>query len=664
MEKLSRASAYPFGGTKNYLVEMTRTELVKKLTSYALVDEGYAASFMEAFLLLLHQQLLKSETFKLANDVSFKQIKVVRNNKEFFLINCSSTDPFDTSSEDLVFAVPELHEESKSDKYSVFSIGIGKQIIPSKEMIDTGFAFEPSFSLKNYCREKAANLLQKGEFISASTTTSAFDWDFSPTETEDHFSSDATLQEEISKEVQEFSWDFGTNWKRELQEDEILSVQPSLEDVVKHTFVEEPVDEKSEEEFSGWNFSEDKADEEVETTEEIGKQTKIDEVDFSKLHAKLNLPSSGYEFEEVKAKEVTQEFSIDLSDFEISSDADASLEEPESTIQADEFLKNYDNPSDEEYVHVQSTSEFVLTQEQEQLLAESDPFSSFTVEKTATEFDERPEVSDWQTETPTFPLEKEEEPDKLFDDHEKEDEEESQVKKEKGSKFWATTSALLLVIIFVVLYWKMWGIPNWIKMGTEQDQLVKIKPAVVEREYDVPVTYPYEVKISESPKPETSTESLNQNLVTINSVKEEAKPPIVKNDYESSDIFSKDNPRNRISGKPAPTKETVQPSKIQQPVVKESVKKKELIQAKPPETKKATLIRDNIYLEGSSYVVQLSSWKSESIADQEVARLKRKGINAFKTSALVPQKGGTWYRVKVGGFSSAEEASRFYNSNK
>lgn len=638
---------------------MTRTELVKKLTSYASVDENYAATFMESFLLSLNQRLLKYETFQLPNNITFKQKKVVRNNKEFYMISCSSSDPVEVSSEELVFAVPGIHDDLKSDKYSVFSISIGKQIIPNKELIASGFTFEPSFSLKNYCRDKASTLIERGEFLSPSLAPADFVWDFSPTETKDHFASDDSLQEEISKEVQEFSWDFGTNWKRELQEDEILSVKPSLEDVVRHTVVEEKVEEQSEEEFSSWNFRKDDASAVPPLQEEVGAKTKIDELDFSQLHEKL---TGKYEFEEVKAKDVTQELSIDLSDFDLPSEVELSPSESEKEAPETDYFNNFNKITDEEYVHVQSTSEFVLTQEQEKLLQENDPFSSFTVERPTPQFDEPTEEENWEPELPAFPLEKKEELSKLFTDQEKE--EPLEIKSEKGSKFWSLVSGILVVVIFMVLYWKMWGFPSFLKFGESESQVVKSKPAVIEREYDVPVTYPYEVKITESTKIESPTESGNITKINSDALQETDKLPVVKNDFDASEIFSKNNPRNRVSGRATQNQEPVKTSKIQQPIVKEPVKKKEVIPTKPVETKKATLIRDNIYLEGSSYVVQLSSWKSESIADQEVTRLQRKGFKAYKSSAVVPQKGGTWYRVKVGGFSSAEEASRFYNSNK
>ncbi len=646
---------------------MTRAELVKKLTSYAVVDDAYATSFMEAFLMQLHERLHEYETFVLPFKISFSQKKIVRNNEEFYLITCTSQNPLDTPPEELVFAVPTVHDEKKHDKYSVFSISIGKQIIPTKEMIASGFAFEPSFSLKNYFRGKVENLLQSGEFESKKPEPSDFAWNFAPSESENLFSSDESLHEEISKEVQEFTWDFGNNWKRELHEEEILSVEPSLENVIKHTFIQENVKEEAEEESSKWDFGEDESQKSSEVKDETKAQTNIEEVDFSKLHGKSDSEQHSYDYQEVKAK--THEVSIDLPEYEKLFEREVHEEEPETNLQEDELLRKT-NVHDDHYVHVQSTSEFVLTQEQESLLTGKDPFSNFTVEKTDAEFEDHSGGSVWpgqyfgQKKVTSFPFEKTTSDEYQVTKEKEVEENETLIKREKGNKFWLIASIMLIITIVIVLYWKMLGIPNWLKIQPQTEQLVKKKPAIIEREYDIPVTYPYEVKITEPPKVEQVVDNKSQSSLSPNVNLPGEKSQIAKNDIETSDLFSKNNPYNQIGKKTDKTPEQVQPSKPKTVEVKEPVKKKEVIKEKLPESKKSVLVRDNIYLEGSSYVVQLSSWKSEAIADQEVSRLQKRGIKAFKTSVVIPQKGGTWYRVKVGGFSSAEEASRFYNSIK
>lgn len=57
-----------------------------------------------------------------------------------------------------------------------------------------------------------------------------------------------------------------------------------------------------------------------------------------------------------------------------------------------------------------------------------------------------------------------------------------------------------------------------------------------------------------------------------------------------------------------------------------------------------------IFSDGSKYVFQVSSWKNKAKAESEVRKLKSKGFDAFIVEANVPERGGKWYRVRVGYF--------------
>jgi cell division protein FtsN len=81
-----------------------------------------------------------------------------------------------------------------------------------------------------------------------------------------------------------------------------------------------------------------------------------------------------------------------------------------------------------------------------------------------------------------------------------------------------------------------------------------------------------------------------------------------------------------------------------------------------------TLATDNridktIYFDGSKYNFQTSSWRNKAKAELEAKRLKRLGLDAFITEAYLPQKGGTWYRVRIGSFNSQKEAQEFMTKN-
>jgi hypothetical protein len=76
-----------------------------------------------------------------------------------------------------------------------------------------------------------------------------------------------------------------------------------------------------------------------------------------------------------------------------------------------------------------------------------------------------------------------------------------------------------------------------------------------------------------------------------------------------------------------------------------------------------TRIGKTVYYDGTNYNVQVSSWRNKAKAELEVKRLRNLGLNAFLFEAYLPQKGGTWYRVRVGNFKSKEEAEVFESKN-
>ena len=75
-------------------------------------------------------------------------------------------------------------------------------------------------------------------------------------------------------------------------------------------------------------------------------------------------------------------------------------------------------------------------------------------------------------------------------------------------------------------------------------------------------------------------------------------------------------------------------------------------------------ISNLIFRRGNEYNVQVSSWRSPIKAENEMKRLKARGYKAFIVQAYLPSKGGTWHRVRIGGFKSEDEARNFLNNTQ
>ena len=70
-------------------------------------------------------------------------------------------------------------------------------------------------------------------------------------------------------------------------------------------------------------------------------------------------------------------------------------------------------------------------------------------------------------------------------------------------------------------------------------------------------------------------------------------------------------------------------------------------------------VRGNVWSDGNLFVIQVSSWKTKSVAENEVAKLKAKGHNAFVFEKYLPSKGATYNRVRVGYFNTLQEAQEY-----
>jgi len=58
----------------------------------------------------------------------------------------------------------------------------------------------------------------------------------------------------------------------------------------------------------------------------------------------------------------------------------------------------------------------------------------------------------------------------------------------------------------------------------------------------------------------------------------------------------------------------------------------------------------------SGWSVQIASYESASDADARVAKLQERELKAYRVAALI--RGANWYRVKVGPYSSKDEAAK------
>ena len=115
--------------------------------------------------------------------------------------------------------------------------------------------------------------------------------------------------------------------------------------------------------------------------------------------------------------------------------------------------------------------------------------------------------------------------------------------------------------------------------------------------------------------------------------------------------------KNINKRKPAPVKPKTKPlpEKTIKITKKKVVKTQTAKTSKMPQKKK--VIKPERKKKGEkTLTIQTASLKDSNDADRMVAELKKKGYEAYKAMAVVPDK-GIWFRVKVGYYENSAEAA-------
>jgi cell division septation protein DedD len=140
---------------------------------------------------------------------------------------------------------------------------------------------------------------------------------------------------------------------------------------------------------------------------------------------------------------------------------------------------------------------------------------------------------------------------------------------------------------------------------------------------------------------------------------EPAPVPLVK--PRSSNVTSQE---KTLKKKTTPAKTSPQVKK--EPVSKPSskIKKKQTKSPeKKPKSKTTTAVANSVKptvspaKKSKGMTIQVASLKELSEADALVKKLQAKGYPAYKTIAVVPDK-GIWFRIRVGSYSSRESTNR------
>jgi len=691
---------------------MTKAELIRKIAKYVGVPDTDAKIFFELFLKKTsavvevgqsifvkdfgYFHLIKGSIKKPV--FSFKDNEVSEEEVELVLFS-EDKDLRKSDTKGLVFNIPFFDEEDYHPIDSSFSLSIGKPLIPLRGVpFDEIYIPTSGYEYRRLIESKVEKLIAGSEIIETeekfptlvidarayNSNQVHLQWneETDSGSTDDSISNDFVTEkpelseyEKQAKELKNIAWDFGEDLSKQIEAESILditderlkqdkSVQEKISKVPESDFIEnvetkielsneikiipEPLSEVVNQfiEEIVEDDSSKKLNELLEnesTTAEFEAENLIDD-SADNLNEILENESETVKFDlekEIVIENVKVDYIINLDDIDLLKD---DLKENISEVNADKEIEIKDEVPDNE--SWESTSKYFETYKpvaeipvDEETESETELTEDIILEndQVAEEIKENNEI-----EEPNMNSEIPKEADEVMDDKNKLESEE--VIEQKAEYFQPAKKKnlvafivfpLLVILVSAALYW-------YLEFYKKNKTPIESKPIVmkidnakiISRSFDIPVSFPYQPKLNETIISETVPEKIEQpqDLSTEKIV--DKKPEQKK-------------PEEKKIEKVEPKKENIESSKPNNNIIP---------------TGKSLNVGNNIYKYGNYFVVQVAAFRSKVISDNEAGKYRNKGYTAIVEAAEIPER-GTWYRVRVGNFSTKEEAQNFVNKN-
>lgn len=620
---------------------------------------------------------------------SSKESEVSEQAVEFVLFS-ENKDLRNSETKGLVFNIPFFDEEDYHPIDSAFSLSIGKPLIPLRGVpFDNIYMPASGYEYRRLIESKVEKIIAASEIAeseenfptlvidarSYNSNQVQLQWDdtsvidmIEKQQGDSEIGIDLKHQlsdyEKQTKELKNIAWDFGEVFSKQIEAESILDIADehiSMENASKHItkIAEDSI--KNEKESSNQNLiqqdllSHKELPSEPESAEEITLDKSSEKL--NELLESENEPSEIFEkkilgqsivenlddISELKNEIVIEEtFDKEKSDLIDNVSSANEISDEEFWKSTSKYFEPYkpgtEKNTDEEFEEVKSTidnlgefdsqvSDQILDEEIKDVIESEINFNSndSILEESGTEIENEVQenILDVNNEETKIELEKIEEQKVEYFEPEK-----------KRNLIPFIVFPLIVIGLSLALYWYLeFYKKSEITPAAKQIALKTDNTKIIQRDFDIPITYPYFPKVNETSISETVTpKNEDKNLA----------------------------PEKNEIGKTEPVNTEIK--KVEKEIPKQIVTEtKQTVNPVSP-TSKALNVGNNIYKYGNYFVVQVAAFRSSSISENEAGKYRNKGLNAFVEAAEIPGR-GTWYRVRVGNFNSKEEALIFANKN-
>lgn len=662
---------------------MTKAELIRKIAKRSGVPDSEAKIFFEIFLKRISVLLKPGEAVKL-NALGYFQLRKAQVQSMLtttaekissdLIVFSPVKEEAEEAAENLIFNIPSyiLENESYNLLDSYFSISVGKPVIPLTGVKETEFFIPPAGNeLRKLIESKVDKLLRSAQLITEHVKGSEFlvikpdlsekdqfelPWENKPQASEEKKKKTAVENEgEKTSEFSHIAWDFGEDLSRQIEEESLLDVESEPEKISasgrKDEFNNISWDFGIPEENEIISGGEAGAEEnESPAGEPIKDYTKNE--DESENKQAENVIADNFttrEFEERVAEDlkkyqrvraITQEISDDevqkAGDKKENVDWDFGKQQTEFE-KVEDYISNYDETRE---IDLTGTGDY-----RDVLLEEKDISELYETNEEISGTENKEKINAGGDAGPSIISEKE---------HKKGKEKANDYTSKTKTREYSYSNKRSPVVFFIALvtilsvgtalyiYLSHVNIGMFISGNKAHEKVLSASsPEIIDRTFDVPVTYPY---TNDSVKKDLKQEGIDPQALVSKGQAQEKQSGELKSNL-SSLLNEKSRPGKAASNKEEPKSENILPP---------SNKIEKTESAAGPAGK----VEGNIYKSGGYYIVQVSSWKSKSIAEREADRFKSGGYNSFIEQASIAGR-GIWYRVKVGNFKTLAEAENF-----
>jgi cell division septation protein DedD/nucleoid DNA-binding protein len=586
---------------------MTKAEIIRKLAKRVGVQDLDAKIFFEVFLRKVSLQLNPGETIRVKN-IGYFQMRTgkIKNisvgNPEHVLADLIVYHPLrndiDEAGESLIFNIPFKTEEEYNVIDSYFSLSFGKPVIPLKNANVSEYFIPPSGNeLRRLFDTKADKLLQEVEVIEdfakgeeillidsehINPNQMEINWD----EINAESASPGNLFEETTQNTvsdnDAFSWAFGEELEKQIEEEALLDTGTEDNLFVDYEDLKglswdfgENIDTKEEPPIPPDTPHQDEIIKDVNNFQRVNSFTTDFNIEHNKQYSPENIPSEDSDLLNSINEELNDEGFAEIKhvprNYQI---------ERDMNIEPDELPEI---PAVENELNILN-NEIKELDNNEPLIPEPFTYKGATIKQGYSN--------------------------------------------KKGLGFFVILAVLLVLTGTVFLYIKVIN-PYYAghnKVAVTKVDSYNIPPVIIERDYSIPVTYPY-TKDSNIVHP---VDPIDKSVF--------APPGNTKN---NDSVAAPPQEKKKAD---APVKQTL-PAAVKKNIQTPDVKVKQFI-----------------YKSGNKYVVQISSWASKSRALEHAAHFTKMGYQTGIEMANLDR--GVYYRVRVGNFNSEIEAQKFYDKYK